>query len=156
MSFTCMPKPVCSQSWDSSTAHKQLWASNDMQTLSTGDFFTEQRKCLWYNTHCLQVAGYHSLWDAVNLWKTITEGKFYGNYVHTQSWLLSNQIYSTASNSWKINSLSENSQKFFLCWENGSFWLTQSFHFETFNNNQDVLCFSRQRSLNRGWQEVFF
>lgn len=92
MSFTCMPKPVCSQSWDSSTTHKQLSASNDTQMLSTGDFFTKQRKYLWCNTHCLQVVGYHSLCDAVNLWKTIKEGKFYGNYVHSQSWLVSNQI----------------------------------------------------------------
>lgn len=83
---------------------------NNMQTLSTGDFFTKARKCLWYNTHCLQVLAYHSPCEAVSLWKTIIEGKFCGNYVHTQSWLGSNQIYSSASNSWKMNSFPKNSQ----------------------------------------------
>lgn len=72
---------------------------NGMQTLSTGDFFTKGRKYLWYNTHCLQALAYHSPCEAVNLWKTIIEGKFCGNYVHTQSWLGSNQIYSSASSS---------------------------------------------------------
>lgn len=83
---------------------------NDMQTLSTGDFCTKQRKYLWYNTHCLQVLAYHSLCEDVNLWKTIIEGKLYGNYAHTRSWLGSNRIYNSASKSWKMNCLSENSQ----------------------------------------------
>lgn len=34
---------------------------NDMQTLSTGDFFTKQRKYLWYNAHLV----YHSLCEPV-------------------------------------------------------------------------------------------
>lgn len=71
---------------------------NDMQTLSRLDFFMKRRKYLLYNTYCHHVLGYHSLSEAVILWKTIIEGKFYEIYVHTQSWLVNNQIYGSASN----------------------------------------------------------
>lgn len=122
---------------------------NDMQMLNRLDFFTKQRKYLLYNMHCLHVLGYHSLSKAVILWKTITEGKFYEIYGHTQSWLVNNQIYGSASNSRKIRSISEILKG--LCWENSNFWFTQSFHFETFNNNQEALRFNSEGSLSTEW-----